>query len=76
MSNLDLIAGQLKNNIAVYLKNDLEDICIRLEPTINSYNSYAKQKGKEEYKIDKKTNLVMETEMGGNMISKKQYNEY
>ena len=79
MSNLEYTEKKFKKNETVYLLNEYEEIAIKLVPTTHSYNCFAKIKGKgkgSEYRIDKTTNLALETELGGEIITKKYYDEY
>ncbi|MCL7763177.1 hypothetical protein MPF19_07075 [Polaribacter sp. Z014] len=78
MSNLKYISEKLKKNEIVYLLNEFEEIVIKLVPIKNSYKCIAKTKiiKSNEYEIDKTTNLALETEIGGKIITKKEYDEY
>jgi hypothetical protein len=79
MSNLEYIVKKFKNNETAYLLNDYEDIVIKLVPNKSSYKCFAKFKGKsmkDVYEINRTTNLVVETELGGKVITEKAYDRY
>ncbi len=57
----------------VYLLNTFEDIALRTEPP-NKY--FAKPKGLYEYPIAYNTDLVVETLLEANEITKEEYDKY
>jgi hypothetical protein len=79
MSKTEYISSKLFKNETVYLLNDYEDIVIKFVPNKRSVECFAKFKGKrkaDEYKLERTTNLVLETELGGKIITEKEYDEY
>ncbi|MDO4763730.1 MAG: hypothetical protein Q4A00_05055 [Flavobacteriaceae bacterium] len=70
------IVKKLNNQESVYIKDDFEEVVIRLIPNNEEVIVYAKFKGKAEYLIDRKAKLVLDVEMNGKEISKSEYEEY
>lgn len=73
---LDDIVKKLNNQESVYIKDDFEEVVIRLIPNNEEVEVYAKFKGQSEYLIDRTAKLVLDVEMNGNEISKSEYEEY
>lgn len=79
MSNTKYIDEKLQKNETVYLLNDFEEIVIKISLSKGQYKVIAKFKGKskaDEYEIDSSTNLAMDTRLGGDIITKEEYNNY
>ena len=71
------IHDKVKNNETIYLHYDFEDVVVRLVPTgKNKYKSIAKFKGGGESEYPKNSDLIHETEMRGEIITKEQYDLY
>jgi hypothetical protein len=76
MKNSDHIIEKFSKKESAYLLNDYEDIAIEFRPLGNTYKCFAKIKGRYPYELEGTTNLVMETELGGKIITKAQYEKY
>lgn len=70
-------SDKFKRNETVYVYDDFEGIVFRFVPNDEKETiCFAKRSGKNEYKIDWTTNLVMNARMGGEFITEKEYNEF
>ena len=67
----DIIEKSIRQT--VYLLNTFEDIAMRAEPD-GSY--FAKPKGLDEYEVKHNTDIVAETLLEANEITKAQYDKY
>ena len=76
MSNLEKIFSILTSNKTVFLFDDFNDVVCKLVPENEKVKAFVKFKGKEEYEISLKANLVLDIQMGGKFIDEKFYNEY
>ena len=74
---MDLVklCSKLKKGI-VYLKDDYEDIVLRVEVTDNSTHCFIKRRGRKEIEVDSKDKDVFESKMNGNEISKEEYEKF
>lgn len=73
----ELIGRKLQNKEIVYIKDDYEGKAIRLIPDELGLVVYVKPKGEQEYLIpDSRAKLVFEIEMGGDEITKQEYEKY
>ena len=74
---MDLVnlCSKLKNG-TVYLKDDYEDIVLRMEIIGNSTHCFIKRRGRKEVEVDSKEKDVFESKMNGNEISKEEYDEF
>ena len=74
---MDLVnlCSKLKNG-TVYLKDDYEDIVLRMEIIVNSTHCFIKRRGRKEVEVDSKEKDVFESKMNGNEISKEEYDEF
>ena len=76
MSNLEKIFSILTSNKTVFLFDDFNDVVCKLVPENEKVKAFVKFKGKNEYEISLKANLVLDIEMGGKFVDEKFYNEY
>ena len=60
----------------VYLKDDYEDIVLRMEVFGNSTHCFVKRRGRKEVEVDSKEKDIFESKMNGNEISKEEYDEF
>lgn len=74
---MDLVnlCSKLKKR-TVYLKDDYEDIVLKMEVIDNSTHCYIKRRGRKEVEVDSKDKDVFESKMNGNEISKEEYDEF
>lgn len=61
---------------AVYLKDDYEDIVLRMVVIANSTHCFIKRRGRNEVEVDSKENDIFESKMNGNEISKEEYDKF
>ena len=76
MITMKYIFEKLKNNETIYLHYDFEDVVVRLVPFEDDYVAIAKFKGAGENEYPKNADLIYETEMRGEIITKEQYDLY
>lgn len=76
MSNLEKIFSILTSNKTVFLFDDFNDVVCKLVPENEKVKAFVKFKGKGEYEISLKANLVLDIQMGGKFVDEKFYNEY
>ena len=57
----------------VYLKDDYEDIVLRMVVVDNSTNCFIKRRGRKEVEVDSTEKDIFESKMYGNEISKEEY---
>ena len=57
----------------VYLKDDYEDIVLRMVVVDNSTHCFIKRRGRKEVEVDSTEKDIFETKMYGNEISKEEY---
>lgn len=57
----------------VYLKDDYEDIVLRMEFIDNSTHCFIKRRGRKEVEVDSTEKDIFESKMYGNEISKEEY---
>lgn len=57
----------------VYLKDDYEDIVLRMAVIDNSTHCFIKRRGRKEVEVDSKEKDIFESKMYGYEISKKEY---
>lgn len=74
---MDLIklCDKLKNG-TVYLKDDYEDIVLRIEVIGKFTHCYIKRRGRNEVKVDSTDKDIFESKMYGYEISKKEYDKF
>ncbi len=74
---MDLIelCDKLKNG-AVYLKDDYEDIVLRMEFIDNSTHCFIKRRGRKEVEVDSTDKDIFESKMYGYEISKEEYDKF
>ena len=60
----------------VYLKDDYEDIVLRMEFIDNSIHCFIKRRGRKEVEFDSKEKNIFESKMNGNEISKEGYDKF
>lgn len=74
---MDLVnlSSKLKKG-TVYLKDDYEDIALRMEFIDNSTHCFIKRRGRKEVEVDSKGKDIFESKMNGNEISKEEYDEF
>ena len=73
--NLVNLCNRLKAN-TVYLKDDYEDIVLRIEVIGKSTRCFIKRRGRKEVEVDSKGKDIFESKMNGNEISKEEYDEF
>lgn len=61
---------------AVYLKDDYEDIVLRIAAIGKFTHCYIKRRGRKEVEVDSTNKDVFESKMNGNEISKEEYDEF
>lgn len=74
---MDLVnlCSKLKKG-TVYLKDDYDDIVLRMEFIDNSTHCFIKRRGRKEVEVDSKDKDIFESKMNGNEISKEEYDEF
>ena len=60
----------------VYLKDDYEDIVLRMEVIDDSISCFIKRRGRKETEVDSREKDIFESKMNGNKISKKEYEKF
>lgn len=60
----------------VYLKDDYEDIVLRMEVIDDSIHCFIKRRGRKETEVDSREKDIFEFKMNGNEISKKEYEKF
>ena len=60
----------------VYLKDDYEDIVLRMEFIDNSTHCFIKRRVRKEVEVDSKEKNIFESKMNGNEISKEGYDKF
>lgn len=73
---IELIGQKLEKREIVYIKDDYEEKAIRIIPNAESSIVYIKFKGKNEYLIDRTSKLVFDIKLGGDEITKEEYENY
>ena len=68
------LLDKLRNGEEVFLKNTLSAVVIRIEP--DNVHYFVKSIGLDEYSISRTTELVSDTILEANEISKEEYNQY
>ncbi len=76
MSNTNYIHNKLTNNEIVYLYEDLREVIVRIVPQDDKYICYAKYSGKDEFLIDGTAKIVTDAELGGDIITKEEYEKF
>lgn len=76
MMDTTILVKKLQNKESVYIKDDFEQMAIRIIPTQSSEIVFAKFKGKAEYSIAHTSKLVFDIQMGGEEITKEEYENY
>lgn len=71
----ELISEKLQQNKSVYIKDDFEQMAIRIVPEAETL-VFAKFKGKKEYPINQAVKIVFDIQMNGEEISKSEYENY
>lgn len=74
---MDLVklCSKLKKG-TVYLKDDYEDIVLRMEFIDNSTHCFIKRRGRNEVKVDSTDKDIFESKMYGYEISKEEYDKF
>ena len=74
---MDLVnlCSKLKKG-TVYLKDDYEDVVLRMEFIDSSTHCFVKRRGRTEVEVDSKDKDIFESKMNGNEISKEEYDEF
>lgn len=74
---MDLVKlGDKLKKGAVFLKDDYEDIVLRLEMIGESTHSFIKRRGRYEVEVDSTDKAIFESKMYGYEISKEAYEEF
>ena len=60
----------------VYLKDDYEDIVLRMVIVGDSTHCFIKRRGRKEVEVNPTDKDVFESKMNGNEISKEEYDEF
>ena len=60
----------------VYLKDDYEDIVLRMEVIDDSINCFIKRRGRIEVEVDSTDKDIFESKMYGYEISKEEYDKF
>jgi len=60
----------------VYLKDDYEDIVLRMEVIDDSINCFIKRRERKKTEVDSREKDIFESKMNGNEISKKEYEKF
>ena len=60
----------------VYLKDDYEDIVLRMVVVDNSTHCFIKRRGRKEVEVDSTEKDIFESKMYGNEISKEEYDKF
>lgn len=60
----------------VYLKDDYEDIVLRMEFIDNSTHCFIKRRGRKEVEVHSTDKDIFESKMYGNEISKEEYDKF
>ena len=60
----------------VYLKDDYEDIVLRMVVIANSTHCFIKGRGRKEVEVDSTEKDIFESKMYGNEISKEEYDKF
>ena len=71
--NFGIIKDILDRGEQVYMKDDFYEVAIRLN---GGKTSFLKHKGKEEVEIDRSYDMFLEIKMGGEFITKEEYDAY
>lgn len=61
---------------AVYLKDDYEDIVLKMEVIDNSTHCFIKRRGRPETEVDSTDKDIFESKMYGIEISKEEYDKF
>ena len=61
---------------AVYLKDDYEDIVLRLVFVGKSTHCFIKRRGRSEVEVDSTDKDILESKMNGREISKEEYDKF
>ena len=72
-SNNEIIVERLQKGETVYMKDDFYDVAIRL---VGSWDNYLKHKGRFEVQVPHGYDLVSQIELGGEFITKEEYENY
>lgn len=71
---MDELSKKLQEGKIVYIKDDFEDVAIRVVPgTDNIERVFIKRGGRVEKDIDRTNSLVFDVEIGGEEITKEEY---
>lgn len=73
MSNFSIVTEKIQKGEVVYMKDDFYEAAIRL---VGDYDSFLKHRGKEEVQVPHGYEVVMDIQMGGEFISKEEYEAY
>lgn len=73
--NLVNLCNRLKEN-TVYLKDDYEDIVLRIEVIDKSVHCFIKRRGRKEIEVDSTEKDIFESKMNSNEISKEEYDRF
>lgn len=74
---MDLVnLGSKLKKRTVYLKDDYEDIVLRMEIIDNSVHCFIKRRGRKEVEVDSKEKDILESKMSGDEISKEEYEKF
>ena len=72
-SNVPKIIDRIRKGETVYMRDDFYDVAIRLD---GDWDEYLKHKGRGEVKVPHGYKLVLEIELGGEFITKEEYDAY
>lgn len=74
---MDLVnlCSKLKKR-TVYLKDDYEDIVLRMEAIDNSTRCFIKRRGRKEIEVDSTDKDIFDSQMYGTEISKDEYDKF
>lgn len=73
MNTYQTIIEHLKQGHEAYVEESFYDIRLRLKPSGSSFKAFARRRDNEEVEIDHLSSLVVDTMMGGTIISQKDY---
>ena len=74
---MDLVklCGKLSKGV-VYLKDDYEDIVLKMVVIDNSTHCFIKRRGRKEIEVDPTDKDIFESKMYGKEISKEEYDKF
>ena len=73
MSNLKYIIEKFAKNDNVYLYDDYQKVAIKMVPKGEETKCFAKLSDGVEYEVDERADIVMNAEIGGEIITENEY---